>query len=89
MCYVYRQSQLCQASLELLEDLPQQPLTWIIGTNQIVELDHMTKISQLLIGGLTLDLANEYDRNFTGCLGDIWFSGSPLWTNDSLNEVRL
>ena len=79
---------ICQASIDLVDNtIGKQPLTWIIGTNQLTEMDHMTSISLLLIGGLSEDLANENDRNFTGCLGNLWLNRNPIWANDSLHRV--
>ena len=78
----------CQASIDLVDNsIEKQPLAWIIGTNQLTEMGRMTRISSLLIGGLSEDLSNENDRNFTGCLGYIWLNGNPIWANDSLHRV--
>ena len=79
---------MCEAILELTgTDLIKQTMKWKFETSQIIESDKPTKTIQLLIGGSPAHLNVEEQLNFTGCIGNTFINGFPIWTNDSVNDV--
>ena len=62
-------------------------MMWKFESIQIIESDKPTKIIMFLIGGSPAHSNFEERLNFTGCIGNTFINGFPIWTNDSVNNV--
>ena len=81
---------MCEAILELTgAALINQTMKWKFESSQIIESDKPTKIIMFLIGGSPAHSNVKEQLNFTGCIGNTFINGFPIWTNDSVNNVGI